>query len=169
MENLISLWHTILTSNLFNFVLMIVLLGWLIEKFDISGAIEKGRKSIEDKILNSKQEHKSALENLYKTQEKGVEVDKEILDIIDKSAQNAVLVGEQLIKDAKRQSEIYAKTTQKAIETNIEKLRLDLTNDTAQKAIERARNHIEKLLKEDRSLHIKYINESIEQMKGIEL
>ena len=51
----------------------------------------------------------------------------------------------------------------------MEKLRLDLTNDTAQKAIDKARNHIEKMLKEDRKLHIKYINESIDQLKGIKL
>ena len=169
METFIKIWNTILTSNLFNFVLMIVLLGWLIEKFDIAGSIEKGRKSIEDKILNSKKEHEIALNELYKTQEKEVEVDKEILDIIDNSAKNAVLVGEQIIKDAQIQSENYVKTTQKAIKTNLEKLRLDLTNDTAQKAIDKARNHIEKMLKEDRKLHIKYINESIDQLKGIKL
>ena len=104
METFIKIWNTILTSNLFNFVLMIVLLGWLIEKFDIAGSIEKGRKSIEDKILNSKKEHEIALNELYKSQEKEVEVDKEILDIIDNSAKNAVLVGEQIIKDAQIQS-----------------------------------------------------------------
>ena len=168
-ETLLTIWNKILLSNLFNFVLMLVLIGWLIDKFDIGGALEKGRKSIEDKINNSKKEHENALQNLYATQEKGVEIDKEILDIIDKSAKNAVIVGEKLVEDAQKQSETFAKTTQKAIETNIEKLRLNLTNETAKTAINKAKNHIEKLLTEDRNLHLKYINESIESLKGIEL
>ena len=169
LNTLLEIWNKILLSNLFNFVLMLVLLGWIIEKFDIGGALEKDRKSIEDKINNSKKEHETALQNLYATQEKEVEVDKEILDIIDKSAHNAVIVGEKLVEEAKKQSENFSKSTQKAIATNIEKLRLNLTNETAQTAINKAKNHIENLLKEDRNLHIKYINESIESLKGIEL
>ncbi len=168
-NTLLEIWNKILLSNLFNFVLMLFLLGWIINKFDIAGALEKGRKSIEDKINNSKKEHEDALKNLYETQEKGIEVDKEILDIIDKSAKNAVIVGEKLVEDAQKQSENFSKSTQKAIETNTEKLRLNLTNETAQTAINMAKNHIEKLLKEDRNLHIRYINESIEALKGIDL
>ena len=167
LETFLEIWNKILTSNLFNFVLMLVLLGWLIDKFDIAGTIEKGRKSIEDKILNAKKEKEEALKTLYETQEHGVNVEQESLEIIDKSAKNAVLVGEKLVEDAEKLAESFSVSTQKAINTNIEKLRLNLTNETAQTALNLAKNHIEKLLKEDRNLHIKYINESIDSLKGI--
>lgn len=165
MENLIIIWNKILTSNLFNFVLMLVLLGWLIEKFNISDAIEKGRKNIEEKITNAKKEKENALKMLYETQEHGVNIEQEALEIIDKSAKNAVLVGEKLVEDAEKLAETFSVSTQKAINTNIENAKLNLTNETAQTALEMAKNHIEKLLKEDRSLHIKYINKSIELLK----
>ena len=131
--------------------------------------LEAGRKSIEDKILSAKQEKETALQTLYETQEQGMNVEKEVLDIIDRSAKNAVLVGEKLVEDAQKQSESFSKTTQKAIDTNIEKLRMNLTNETAKTAINKAKTHIENLLKEDRSMHIKYINESIESLNGIDL
>jgi len=168
-DTLLEIWNKILLSNLFNFVLMIVLLGWIIDKFDIGGALEKGRKSIEDKINNSKKEHEDAVQTLYEVQANNAEIEKEAFEIIEKSAKNAVFVGEKLVQDAQNQSKTFAKSTQKAIETNTEKLKMNLTNETAQAAINMAKDHIEKLLKEDRNLHIKYINESIDALKGIKL
>ena len=165
LNTLLEIWNKILSSNLFNFVLMLVLLGWLTEKLNLADAIEKGRKNIEDKILNAKKEKEEALKTLYETQEYGVNVEQESLEIIDKSAKNAVLVGEKLVEDAEKLAETFSVSTQKAINTNIEKLKLNLTNETAQTALNMAKNHIEKLLKEDRSLHIKYINESIDALK----
>lgn len=167
MENLITIWNKILTSNMFNFVLMLVFLGWIIKKFKIAELLEAGRKSIEDKIITAKQEKETAIKTLYETQEQGINIQKEALEIIDKAAKNAVIVGEKLVEDAKQQSETFAKSTQKAIDTNIEKLRSNITNETAQAAINKAKNHIENLLKEDRSLHIKYINESIDELKKV--
>ena len=58
---------------------------------------------------------------------------------------------------------------QKNIDSNIEKLRMNLTNETAQLAINKAKNHIENELKKDRTLHIRYINESIDALKEIDL
>lgn len=169
MENLITIWNKILTSNLFNFVLMIVFLGWIIKKCKIAELLEAGRKSIEDRILLAKQEKEVALKTLYETQENGVNVQKEAVEIIEKSAKNAVLVGKKMVDDAQKQSETFAQSTQKAIDTNIEKLRINLTNETAQTAINKAKEHIENMLKEDRSLHIKYINESIDSLNGVDI
>lgn len=169
MENLIEIWNKILTSNLFNFVLMLVFLGWIIKKCKISDMLENGRKSIEDKIISAKTEKENAIKALYETQEQGANVEKEVLDIIEKADKNAIIVGEKLIEDAEKQSETFTKSTKKAIETNIEKLRLNITNETAQIVLDKAKNHIEKLLKEDRSLHIRYINESIEALKEVNI
>ncbi len=166
---LLEIWNKILTSNLFNFVLMLVFLGWIIKKCKIADMLENGRKSIEDKIISAKAEKENAIKALYEIQEQGVNVEKEVLDIIEKADKNAIIVGEKLIDDAEKQSETFTKSTQKAIDTNIEKLRLNLTNETAQIVLDKAKNHIEKLLKEDRNLHIKYINESIEALREVNI
>ena len=51
-DTLLEIWNKILTSNLFNFVLMLILLGWIIDKFKLGDVLEAGRKSIEDKIVS---------------------------------------------------------------------------------------------------------------------
>ena len=168
-DTLLNIWNKILTSNLFNFVLMLVLLGWIIDKLDLAQKLEDGRKSIEDKILNAKLNKENAAKVLFETQEKGAEVDKEIFETIEKAEKNAVLVGEKIVEDAKKQSAEYSKNLKAAIDSNIEKLKLNLTAKTAQQAIEMAKNHIEKQLDGNKELHIRYINESIDALKGIDL
>lgn len=168
-DTLLNIWNKILTSNLFNFVLMLVLLGWIIDKLDLAQKLEDGRKSIEDKILNAKLNKENAAKVLFETQEKGAEVDKEIFETIEKAEKNAVLVGEKIVEDAKKQSAEYSKNLKAAIDANIEKLKLNLTAKTAQQAIEMAKNHIEKQLDGNKELHIRYINESIDALKGIDL
>ena len=168
-DTLLEIWNKILTSNLFNFVLMLILLGWIIDKFKLGDVLEAGRKSIEDKIVSSKQNRINAVKELFETQENGVKVEQEALEIREKSADNAVIVGEKLVEDAKKESENYSKNIQKNIDSNIEKLRMNLTNETAQLAINKAKNHIENELKKDRTLHIRYINESIDALKEIDL
>lgn len=168
-DTLLNIWNKILTSNLFNFVLMLVLLGWIIDKLDLAQKLEDGRKSIEDKILNAKLNKENAAKVLFETQEKGAEVDKEVFETIEKAEKNAVLVGEKIVEDAKKQSAEYSKNLKAAIDSNIEKLKLNLTAKTAQQAIEMAKNHIEKQLDGNKELHIRYINESIDALKGIDL
>ena len=168
-DTLLNIWNKILTSNLFNFVLMLVLLGWIIDKLDLAQKLKYGRKSIEDKILNAKLNKENAAKVLFETQEKGAEVDKEVFETIEKAEKNAVLVGEKIVEDAKKQSAEYSKNLKAAIDSNIEKLKLNLTAKTAQQAIEMAKNHIEKQLDGNKELHIRYINESIDALKGIDL
>ena len=55
-----------------------------------------------------------------------------------------------------------------SVGTNIEKLRMNLTDETAQESIRLAKNHIVKQLDDNRDLHIRYINESIDALKGVE-
>ena len=81
---LLQIWNNILTSNLFNFVVMLFVLGWIIKKFDIAGLLEKGRKSIEDNIQTSKDVKKESLDKLYETQEKTKEIDEKVFEILNK-------------------------------------------------------------------------------------
>ncbi|GEM_PF-6501130 len=165
-QTLLNIWNLILKSNLFNFILMLLCLAWIIDYFDLGGALEKGRKSIEDKVNNAKQEHSDALNTLYETQDKEASVDEEAYKIIDKSSKNAVIVGENLLKEAHKQSETYSQTTQKAIDANIANAKLHITNETAEKAVNLAKKHIVNELNKDRNLQIKYINESLENLRN---
>ncbi|MCD8377277.1 MAG: hypothetical protein LUB59_00650 [Candidatus Gastranaerophilales bacterium] len=168
-NSLTQIWNNILQSNLFNFVVMLFVLGWIIKKFDIADKIEQGRRNIEDKIILSKLSKENALTSLYEVQSETKEVDDEVFNILEKSDKNAIVVGERLIEDAHKQAEEFNKAVQKTIDGNIKALRLKLSDRTAKAALMIAKKHIQSELDKDKSLHIKFINESIEALNGVEL
>lgn len=168
-DTLLQIWNDILTSNLFNFVVMLFVLGWIIKKFDIAGLLEKGRQNIENNIKASKDAKEQAINELYKTQEQTKEVDKEIFEILDKSDKNATIVGEKLVNDAKKQATEFNKTLEKTIDSNIKALNLNLSNKTAEASIQIAKKHIVKELENNKDLHMKFINESIDALNGVKL
>lgn len=168
MDTFLHIWTKILESNLFNFVLMLVLLNWIINKTNMSDKLEAGRKSIEDKINNSKLAKENALKELFELQEKSKDVAKEAHEILAKSNSNAVMVGEKIIEDAKKQACEYGKNLDKIVESNKKAVKNKLTEETAKTAVKIAQDYIEEKLENDRSLHIKFINESIDALNGVE-
>ncbi|MCM1265833.1 MAG: ATP synthase F0 subunit B [Candidatus Gastranaerophilales bacterium] len=168
-ETLLHIWSKILLSNLFNFVVMVLLLGWLIKKFDIAGKLEQGRKNIEDRILLSNMTKENAVKELFETQSKTESVDNEVFEILERAEKNAVIVGERLVQEAVKQADEFDKNTKKAVDANVKALKISLTSKTADAAVKLAKKHIEDELHNNKDLHIKYINESIDALNGVEL
>ena len=81
MENLIEIWKQICESNLFNFVVMVLLLAWLVKKFDLGAKIEAGRKKIESNIAESETVKEENLKKLYEVQEASTKIDEEMLKV----------------------------------------------------------------------------------------
>ena len=168
LESLLQIWSDILKSNLFNFVVMLFLLGWIIKKFDIAGKLEQGRKNIEDRIILSNLTKNKAIEDLFETQSETKNVDEEVFSILERAEKNAVIVGENLVADAYKQAETFEKSLRKTIDGNIKALKLNLSNKTADAAVNLAKKHIINELQKDKNLHMKFINESIEALNGVE-
>ena len=169
MTEFLQIWQIILKSNLFNFVLMLIFLGWIIKKFKIADLLESGRQQIENSILNAKKEKELSEKELTATQSETKKVETKAQNIIKQSEENAKMVGESLIESAHKQAETYTQSTNKTIDNTIKNLRTYLTNETAQISLDRAKTHIQNLLKNDRELHLRYINESIESLKEVKI
>lgn len=167
-ETFLHIWSKILESNLFNFVLMLVLLNWILQKTNMSDKLEQGRKSIEDKINNSRIAKENAIKELFELQEKSKEVAKETHEILEKSNANAVMVGKKIIEDAQKQACEFGKNLDKIVESNQKAVQNNLREETAQTAVKVAQDYIEDKLANDRTLHIKFINESIDALNGVE-
>lgn len=164
----LDIWQKILESNLFNFVLMLVLLDYILKKLNLSDKLEQGRKSIEDKINNSKLAKENAIKELYKLQEKTKEVNNEAHEILVKTNSNAIMVGEKIVEEAQKQAYEFGKNLDKIVESNQKAVKNSLTEKTAKTAVKIAQDYIEDKLENDRTLHIKFINESIDALSGVE-
>ncbi len=167
MENLIEIWSKICESNLFNFIVMILLLAWMVKKFDLGSKIEAGRKKIEQTISDSEQEKDSSLQKLYEAQEAVTKIDEEMFKIFKSAEDNAKIIGEKLIKEGHSQTGVIKENSKKAIDANIKSVKNEIMKETAEQALSLAEEKIKKALENDPELHHKYIYESIDAIDRI--
>lgn len=167
MEQLIEIWAKICESNLFNFIVMILLLAWMVKKFDLGSKIEAGRKKIEQNISESEKAKEESLTKLYKAQEDATKVDEEMFKIFKAAEENAKVMGEKLIAEANSQKDVIKENSKKAIDANIKSVKNEILKETAEEAMKLAEEHIKSELERDPNLHQKYIYESIDAIDGI--
>lgn len=167
MENLIEIWKQICESNLFNFVVMVLLLAWLVKKFDLGAKIEAGRKKIESNIVESETVKEENLKKLYEVQEASTKIDEEMLKVFSSAEEKARFVGEKLLEEGKIQAESIKENSKKTIDTNIKTVKNEIIKETAQEAMKLAEQHIKSTLESDPNLHQKFIWESIDAIDGI--
>lgn len=167
MENLIEIWKQICESNLFNFVVMVLLLAWLVKKFDLGAKIEAGRKKIESNIAESETVKEENLKKLYEVQEASTKIDEEMLKVFSSAEEKARFVGEKLLEEGKIQAESIKENSKKTIDANVKTVKNEIIKETAQEAMKLAEQHIKSTLESDPNLHQKFIWESIDAIDGI--
>lgn len=167
MENLIEIWKQICESNLFNFVVMVLLLAWLVKKFDLGVKIEAGRKKIESNIAESETVKEENLKKLYEVQEASTKIDEEMLKVFNSAEEKARFVGEKLLEEGKIQAESIKENSKKTIDANVKTVKNEIIKETAQEAMKLAEQHIKSTLESDPNLHQKFIWESIDAIDGI--
>ena len=167
MENLIEIWKQICESNLFNFVVMVLLLAWLVKKFDLGAKIEAGRKRIESTIAESETVKEENLKKLYEVQEASTKIDEEMLKVFNSAEEKARFVGEKLLEEGKIQAESIKENSKKTIDANVKTVKNEIIKETAQEAMKLAEQHIKSTLESDPNLHQKFIWESIDAIDGI--
>lgn len=167
MENFIEIWKQICESNLFNFVVMILLLAWMVKKFDLGNKIEQGRKKIETSISDSEKAKDESLAKLYEVQDNVTKIDEEMLKVFKAAEDNAKIIGDKLIDEGRVQSESIKANSQKAIENNIKTVKTEIVKETAEQALVVAEQHIKSELERDPNLHLRYVYESIDAIENI--
>lgn len=164
---MLKIWDIIVESNTFNFVIFIVLLGLIMKKVNAAGAISSLQQKIVKIIDEAKQEKADAL-NALNQAEKAVEnLSTELKEIVDDAQKSANVLGEKILNEAKKQVEDIENNAKKVIEAEEKLLISKLAKQTSQQSVEAAKSHITNVLNETPTLHEKYINESIDELDGL--
>jgi len=168
MQHLLEIWKQICESNLFNFVVMIWILGWMVKKFDLGNKIELGRKKLEKNITDAESAKDESLKTLYEVQNSVTSIDEKMLDILRTAEENAKTLGEKLLEESEKLKLEIGKSGEKTIDSNIKSLKTEITKETALEAVKEAEEHIKSELKKDSSLQERYIDESLDALESID-
>lgn len=167
MEKFIEIWNFLVKSNTFNFVIMIVLLGWLVKKASLGSLMEKLKNDVINTIEKSKQEKETAIIDLTKAKKAVENLDTEISTRLESAAKHAEDVSKGILEDAEAKVKNITENIKKAVETEEKTISSKLTSKTVKASVELAKKHIKEVLKNNPELHEKYINESIEDLDRI--
>ena len=169
MENFNIFIDYIARTNLFNFVIFLSIIIFLLKKINISAKLETEQVQVKDSIVESEAVKIQSEERLSSIEDSMAHIEEEIEAIIEKSEENANLVGEKILQDSQKTALVIQENTGKAIENSRMILKNELLKRASLASVEVAKNHIINELNTNQGLHDKLIDESIEAIEGVGL
>ena len=169
MKELLDIWNFIVHSNTFNFIVMVLLLVWIVKKFNIKNALEVMKNNIIDSIEKSKQEKESASKTLNEANDAVKNLDSEINARITQAEEQGKNLAKQILTEADKKVKQIENNIERVVEAEEKTISSKLTSKTVKASVELSKNHIINLLKTNPELHEKFINESIEEIDRIKI
>ncbi len=164
MNTIGQIWNFIVTSNFFNFVVMVLILTWIINKVNLADILEKAVANIKNTIEKAEQE-KASGEKQLQTALKSVEnLDNEIKEKIESAKEHAEKIAQNIITETEQKVKNIESNIERAVTAEEKTISARLSKKTAAASAELAKQHIKAVLEANPSLHEKYINQSIEEL-----
>jgi len=169
MHELLSFLKYIITTNTFNFALMLIILGWVIKKVNIGQILGNGITQIDASIKKSEDEKSVAQKHFEKAQSlvNGLADD---IKNLDKNCDEKIKVFETKISEntEKNISDI-GKNVEKIISIEEKKISNLVSDSVAKQSIEEAKSKIISMLETNPGLHQKFIQNSIDELDKVKL
>lgn len=159
----------VLETNLFNFILLVLLFAFCAAKFNLAGMINSMQEKIAVLINDVKQNRLNSEKALDEAKEAVKNIDNDIEKINIEAQKNAETISNKIIEDGRKQAENIILSADKIIEAEKKQIITNLIKDFSEISIEKSRENIVNMLVDNNDLHEKYINESIDKLDGLVL
>ncbi len=159
-----QIWNFIVTSNFFNFVVMVLILAWIVKKVNLGTVLENAVNNIKNIISKAEEEKTSAEKELLNAQKSVKNLDFEIKEKIDTAEKQAEKIAKNIILDTEKKVQNIKSNIDRVLEAEEKTISARLSKKTATASSELAKQHIKSVLALHPELHEKYINQSIEEL-----
>ena len=157
----------IFSSNIFNFILVIIFLVWASKKTKVFSAIAETQNLIKRGITNSDEE-KNKAESQFQAEKKKVEkVNDEVRIIIREANGIASSLADRILEEAEIQSKEMNQRAEKVIKAADKSASNEVARDISKAAFIIAEEHIKQAM--DDKLHKKYIDEFINDLETLKV
>ena len=169
MSSIGHIWNIIVTSNTFNFAVMLIILGMIFKKFNIMQGLENSIQKVIDSIEKSKAERQSAKDKLAAANELVKNLDNEIAQQLNSAHEQGEILHANISNDTQNRITNIENSIERIVRSEEKTVSAALAKKTAAAAVSTAENHIKTILKTSPELHDRYIRESIEELDRIHL
>lgn len=169
METLNLFIDYIARTNLFNFIVFAGIITIIVLKLNVKSKMESAVEDVKVSIEESETAKQDSEEKLSSIEVTMTHLSEEVDALLEKSEENAKLVGSKIMEDAGNAVVAIKQNAQNAIENNKIILKNDIIRRASLASIAVAKAHIIEELKNNAELHEKLINESIETIERTEI
>ena len=164
---MVEFWDIIVKTNTFNFAILLIIFAIVFVKLNVPQILENIKNDIASTINNARTEKDLAEKELKQTTKLVKNTDKEIEEKLNIAKLNAKTLVNNINKVTKEQIKHIENNVARAIDSEEKKVNNELSNNTINSAIELAKKTLINKLKEDKSLHSKLLDKSIEEIRNI--
>lgn len=156
-------------TNLFNFIIFAAIIIYICIKLNLKTKLEQAKENVDSVIHESETVMEESATKLDEMEKAISNITQDIDEILNTSNKNAELVGEKILEDAKKTALIIQDNTEKAIENSVNILRNDLLTRATEASLEVAKSRIINELNNNKDLHNRLIDESVNSLEGVDL
>ena len=156
-------------TNLFNFIIFFSIIVFICKKIKLGTKLDDAKQTVAQRVEDSKTEKETSEQNLKSIEDTIAHLSEEIDEIIEKSKNNAKLVGEKILEDANNLAGGIKENSKKLVENKTALLKNDLLKRASEASIEVAKNHIINELNNNYELHNRLIDESVDAISEVNL
>ena len=161
--------HLLLQSNIFNFILVVAIIVYLVRKFNLKQKIEKLSNEIKSYVDESEKEKLDAEKELKNINDKIAKLPSEI-DNINRSADNSVKsLSEKIRIETESQKQDILNNAERLLNLETKKFKSKLVGILSEKSVELVQQNTINQLNSNRDLHKKYIDNAISELDRINL
>ena len=161
--------HLLLQSNIFNFILVVAIIVYLVRKFNLKQKIEKLSNEIKSYVDESEKEKLDAEKELKNINDKIAKLPSEI-DNINRSADNSVKsLSEKILIETESQKQDILNNAERLLNLETKKFKSKLVGILSEKSVELVQQNTINQLNSNRDLHKKYIDNAISELDRINL
>lgn len=158
--------HNILHSNVFNFVLLIIILYVLAAPI-LKKSISETNKKVTDIVQDSINNKEKALQNLENAKADYANTPKETAEIEEIAKNTVESIKQKSKEDTEKIKKTISDNAVKAIDNETTKITSQLSQDTAEQSVQTALEKIKAKLSQDENLHDSLIEKAIEELENI--
>ena len=169
MEKFMEIFKHLASTNTINFIVMVLLLGWILKKLNLSKAFEKGCENI--KILLSKSDEEKAVAQKHLDSAKKLidGLPEDIKTLERNSAEKIEIFMDEIHTSTKNSIDNLSVIADKAISIEEKKISNLLTESTSKQTVEQAREKLINMLGQNPELHDKFIENSVNELDKVKL
>lgn len=161
--------HLLLQSNIFNFILVVAIIVYLVRKFNLKQKIEKLSNEIKSYVDESENEKLDAEKELKNINDKIAKLPLEI-DNINRSADNSVKsLSEKIRIEIETQKQDILNNAERLLNLETKKFKSKLVGILSEKSVELVQQNTINQLNSNQDLHKKYIDNAISELDRINL